>query len=266
MLKKGLIVGLGLLLLAGLFFGRSYVSTIWDEGAQMVREAEPIEFQLKRARNLLKEIDPEIRRAMHVTAKAEIEVEQLRDDLTGGEEALADAKSDMMKLKDFYDSGETYFYVGTRSYNRDQVKRDLKNRFAKFQTKEATVDKLQKILNAREKGLDAAHEKLAEMKNAKNQLEIEIENLDAQLKLVRVNETASRVNFDDSKLSQTKELVQDIRTRIDIQEKFLNADTDFDNLIPLDAEDSDDVNISDEIADYFGDGRADIEEIARSLK
>lgn len=265
MLKKVLIVGAGVLLLAGLFcapFTRSHIMTMWGKGSQMVSEMETIEYQLERARHLLSQIDPEIRQANHTIAKQQIEVEQLRDDVSDNTAVLNGMREDMVTMKSHYDSGESVILIGTRSYTRDRVRKDLKARFTKFQTKEATVDKMQKILEAREKGLDAAHQKLAEMRNAKSQLEIQIENLEARLEMVRLAETSSKVNFDDSTLSQTKELVQHIKTRIDVAEKVVNADTDFSSdLIPLeDAEDE--VDISDEIADYFGEGRAELEALA----
>ncbi len=47
-----------------------------------------------------------------------------------------------------------------KSYDMEQVKKDLNDRFKHFQTQEATTDKLEKILEARERNLEAARRKL----------------------------------------------------------------------------------------------------------
>ena len=46
----------------------------------------------------------------------------------------------------------------------------------------------------------------------------EVENLEAQMKMVEVAQTASEFNFDDSQLSRTRKLLDDIRTRVEVAE------------------------------------------------
>ena len=91
--------------------------------------------------------------------------------------------------------------------------------------KEATLGKLRQILAARESGLNAGREKLKAMQAAKTQLEVDVANLEARLEMVKVAQTTSDFNFDDSRLSRTKELVKDIGARIDVAEKLVNAET-----------------------------------------
>src|SRR5205823_1627923 len=108
------------------------------------------------------------------------------------------------------------------------------SRFERYKTKEATTDKLSKILEARERGLQAAREQLTAMRSAKRQLEEEVANLEARLKMVEVAKTSSELNIDDSHLARTRELLGEIGTRIDVQAKLLDANTNLSDEIQLD--------------------------------
>jgi len=75
-----------------------------------------------------------------------------------------------------------------------------------------------------------------------------IENLEARLKMVEVAQTTSIFNFDDSHLARTRELVQDIQTRIDVAERLIGAERNFHDRIPLEEPEVEDV--SDQITEY----------------
>ena len=90
MVKKSLVVGGVIVLLLGLFFGRdaiSYSKTSLGWVRQSVKDAVPVEFELTRARDMIKGLTPEIRHNMHVIATEEVEVQGLRENLA--------ARSDM---------------------------------------------------------------------------------------------------------------------------------------------------------------------------
>ncbi|MEQ8788258.1 MAG: hypothetical protein RIC55_18260 [Pirellulaceae bacterium] len=270
MLKKGLIVGAGLLLLLGLFgvpYTRSHLMTAWEQGKEFVNEAESIRSQLNRAEYLIKDITPEIHRCEHLVAKNDVDIEHRREELAKVNERLVQQKADIDRLNEHLEGGGGTFYVGTDSYTEGRVRQDLRLRFEKYKTSEATRDKLDMILTAREKALNAAREKLGEMRAAKSQLEVQVANLEARLEMVEVAQTASNINIDDSHLAQTKEFVESIKTRIDVAEKMVNADTSFGDLIPLEKEDEEaDSDISKEIAEYFSEGDGGTINLAKASK
>lgn len=250
MVKKMLLAGAGLVLLLGLFFGRSHVSTTVGMVRETVKESMPVDFEIKRAREMIKELEPEIRRNMHLIAKEEVEVTHLREHLTTAEEQLAQAKADILRLKGDLERGESYYvYVG-RSYTANQVENDLANRWDRFKVKEATVENLHKVLEAREARLTAAQEKLKTMLAAREQLLVDVENLEARLTMLEVAQASSNINLDDSHLARTKELIQDIGTRIDVAERMVNADVELPGQIQLDEPQQEDV--LEEITRHFG--------------
>jgi hypothetical protein len=98
---------------------------------------------------------------------------------------------------------------------------------------------------------------------AKRNLEVDIENLEARLKMVEVAQTTSDFNFDDSQLSRTKELLTEISDRIEVAERLVNADTNFHDRIPLEEPDAD-RDIRKEVANYFGERRGEVESLVQS--
>jgi septal ring factor EnvC (AmiA/AmiB activator) len=253
MVKKGLIIGAAVVVLLGLFFGRdalSHVKTAAGWVHQSVHDAVPVEFELSRARQMITDLDPEIHRNMHLIAKEEVEVTHLRRQLDDAETALTKNRTDIERLNTDLRRGDSNFVYCGKTYTTKQVENDLTRRFESYKVKEATISKLTQVLAARERGLDAAREKLKAMQAAKGQLEVDVENMEARLEMVKVAQSTSEFNFDDSQLARTKELCRDIAARIDVAEKLVNAETTYPGQINLDEEESS-TSISDQIMAYF---------------
>ncbi|MGE0761579.1 MAG: hypothetical protein AB7O38_31495 [Pirellulaceae bacterium] len=213
---------------------------------------------------MIRGLVPEIEKNMHLIAREETEVAKLERQVTKAEEQLAKDRHDIQRLKTDLDRGSEVFVYAGRNYSSKQVKEDLINRFDQFRTKEATTDSLHKILTARQQSLLAAREKLEGMLAAKRQLEVDVENLEARVKMVEVAQTTSDFNFDDSQLSRTKELISEISDRIEVAERLVNADNKLRDRIPLDEVSPSERNITDEITNYFGEGRAELEAFVKN--
>lgn len=252
MLKK---IVLGILiagLLGGLLLGKgafSYLTTGYERASQTVQESVPLEFQIDRARKMVRDLEPEIRRSMHVIAKEEVEVESLNKRIEAAEAKASKEKADIIRLQSDLQSGHSVFRYAGNQYSKEEVKQDLSRRFARFKTSDATLGSLADMRDARQRNLDAAREKLATMMSAQRQLQVEVENLEAKLKLVEVAQASSDLKLDDSQLARAKELIGEIRTRLEVAAKLANADTNYSEEIPLNEPDSE--NITDQVADYF---------------
>lgn len=252
MLKKVGMVGGAAFLLLALLFGRdtcSYITTSMGWVRQSVRDAIPVEMDIARAREMVKNLDPEIERNMHLIAKEEVDVKGLKDQLVSGEKQLAKNKADIERLTKDLKRGDSNFVYCGKSYTSRQVETDLTQRFETYKVKAATLGKLEQIIAARERGLSAGREKLKAMQAAKTQLEVDVANLEARMEMVRVAQTTSEFNFDDSRLARTKELVKGIGARIEVAEKLVNAETTYPGQIDL--EEAPTTNIAEQITQYF---------------
>jgi len=252
MLRKGLVAGGALALLLGLFFGRdvfSYVKTSFGWVKTSVRDSVPVQFELERARKMIQDLDPEISQHKRQIAREELDLQKLTAQVADEQAKLTKCWSEIQTLKTDLSRGDSNYSYAGRTYTVKQVETDLTNRFDRYQTKDATVQKLRKILDARERGLTAAQEKLKAMIAAKRQLEVEVENLEARLKMVEVAKAANEFVIDDSQLSRTRQLLSDIESRIEVDAQMVNAEELVQDEIPLETP-AENVKILDRIAAY----------------
>jgi len=263
MLKKALFVVGGLGLLGTLFFGRdcaSYIGTSIGWARQSISENVPIGFQIDRAREMCDKLDKPIERNMHLIAKEEVAAERLAKEIERAEAKINKEESDMLKLRTDLSDGQQFYVYAGRKYTKKQVETDLTRRLARFKTNRETLDSLRQTHQARLRGLDAARLKLAEMQAAQRQLQVDVENLAARQKMVEVAQTASDINVDDSRLGRAKELVGELRTRLEVAERIVNAEGTYQGEIPLDDAQAED--IVDAVGAYFEDAHLPTEEIA----
>jgi chromosome segregation ATPase len=252
MLKRMILSGAAVSALGMFFLGRdamSYVGTSLGWIKDSVKNSVPIDFEIQRARRMIKDLVPDIRSNMQLIAKEEVEVEHLDQQIAGGTARLDRERGEIMRLKGDLASNRKQFEYAGRRYDANQVKTDLAHRFERYKTNDATLTSLQEMHRARERSLEAARQKLQNMLAVKRQLEVDVEHLEARLKMVETAQTTSNYNFDDSQLSRAKQLVSDLRTRLDVAERLVNSESEFQGKIPLEETTSE--NILDEVTDYF---------------
>jgi chromosome segregation ATPase len=245
-------VGGGVFLASLLLFGRnavSYIRTSANCVKESVENAVPIDFQIDHARNMIKDLVPEVRKNMHIIAKEEVEVKRLEEQIAGAEANLAKEKQQILRLKTDLAAAKKVLQYAGRDYTVDEVKTDLANRFERYKTNEATLASLKEIRLARERSLGAARQKLEGMMAAKRQLQVDVENLEARTQMLAAAQTTSNYQFDDSQLGRAKELVSNLRTRLDVAEKLVNSEVYYQGEIPVDKVAPE--NIADQVSEYF---------------
>ncbi|MEZ6070151.1 MAG: hypothetical protein R3C10_07685 [Pirellulales bacterium] len=252
MIKKIVIATVAGTLVTGFFFGRdaaSYVCTSAGQVRDSVRNSVPVEFEIERARKMVQNLVPDIRKNMHLIAKEEVEVERINEQIARAEEDQAKQKAELMTLQTDLKSGAGVFQYAGRSYSKEQVKVDLSRRFNRYKTQDVTLASLREMRDAREQSLTAAQDKLQNMLAAKRELGVQLESLEAKLRMVEAKQAASDFAVDDSQLSRAKQLVSDLRTRLDVAERLVDSEGQIIDEIPLDEETPDD--IVDQVTEYF---------------
>ncbi len=263
MIKKTILTTAAILLAAAMLFGRNtigYIRTSLGYVHDSVQNSVPVGFEIDHARQMIQDLAPEVRKNMHVIAKEEVDVQRLEEQIANCESKLAKDKEQILRLKtDLATKKENYQY-GSRNYTVAEVKTDLANRFERYKTAEATLTSLRQIHDARLKSLAAAREKLEGMLAQKRQLQVEVENLEARNQMVAAAQTTSNYQFDDSQLGRVKEMVQNVKTRLEVSEKLVSAESEYQGEIPLDK--ATPQNIVDQVGDYFGGKNPDTKAVA----
>jgi hypothetical protein len=236
--KWGVMGTVGLGLLGGMLFGKdiiSYAKSSAKSVRNVVKDSVPIDFELRRARDLLEEIIPEMQTNIRVIAQEEVEVAALKGEISKAKEGLNDEQSKIKILRVALDQPRTQYAFAGRNYSHDEVKHDLAARFERFKEGEVVLASKVKVLEARERSLDAAREQLAKTASQKRILESKIEALTGQYRLVKAASTgSSNLQMDNSKLAQTEKLIVQIQKRLDVAERVLAAESKFVEQIPVD--------------------------------
>ena len=252
MIRKMVLTGGALALLSSVTLGVplfSYARCGVDWLRSSANDAMPLEWELKRARQMIADLKPEIEVNATRIAREKVDVSRLVKQLEETNTNLAQGRADIERLSEDLGSEVQVYSYGGRTYTSAQVKNDLSNRFKRFKTRSATADKLEQMLSAREASLRAAQERMEAMLSARRQLEVEVENLQARLGALRVAQTSSQLNLDDSQLARTRELLDEIATRIDVAEETMSVDAEY--FGEIDLEEPSDESLLDDISAFF---------------
>ena len=250
--KLGLIGVTGFGLLGGLLFGRDAVSYVKSSAKGVrtaVKETVPIEFELRRARDLLEDIIPEMQANIRLIAEEEVEVAALKGEIAKNREGLNDEQSKIKTLRASLEQPRAQYCFAGRNFTHDEVKTDLAARFERYKESEVVLASKGKVLQAREKSLDAARQMLAKTTSEKRILENRIEALASQYRLVRAAAAGSKIQVDNSKLAQTEKLIAQIQKRLDVAERILAHESRFVESIPVDTVVEEDLVA--QVDDYF---------------
>ncbi|MCG6157822.1 hypothetical protein [Rubinisphaera margarita] len=261
MIKKAIFGGLLLMGASTFVFGNAawtYMKTAGSEIRQSVKSQVPIEFEVRRAQQLVEDLVPEIRQAMHVIAEQQVEVETLHRAVNSRQDQLTKQKDAILALRENLDTGDTQYVIAGRSYSQQQVEKDLATRFRRFKMAEETLTREQEILTARQSSLASNEEHLATLISTKKDLEAQLAQLDARMRSVKAAESISESTLlDDSRLQKAKGLIAELNKQLDIKERLLETETDSAGLIPVESDLEPEVDITTEIDTYFEDDLAD---------
>ena len=207
----------------------SYAETATNALRESVRGKIPIEFELKRAGRLIKEIEPEITECKRDVARAEVELEHLVTQVARLEKRVSRQEG---KLK----SGCTLLGAATpasyelsgRHYSRRRIELDLERTFEAYKNNKALLKGKKMLIERQSTAVEAARGKLDAVRAEKVRLDHTIATLKAQSRQVEALAASSqRFDLDDTALSKAKEVLAKVKMRLDVAQKMIEDDIYF---------------------------------------
>jgi chromosome segregation ATPase len=208
------------LLGAAYFLGfGSHMSTVWKHVTRSVQHQVPPEFEIARIHDQLDQIEPDIRRSLSGLAEESVAVDNLRTDIADARVRLEKQKKVVLTMKADLETGaRTVSYRGI-SLTADELRDRLTQEFDAYKAAEKALKAKEDVLKAKQAGLDAAKQKIAAMRTAKETLEAELAKTEADLKMVQLKETESKFQIDDTRLSAIKQSMRNLKDRVASMEK-----------------------------------------------
>ena len=195
----------------------------------------PIEFELKRARDLLEEIIPEMHAQIRLIAQEEVEVAALKGEMDTSRQMLISESDRIHALKDALEANQVTYQFGAREFSHNDVKTDLVARFARYKEAEVVLASKKRLLSTRENSLNAAMALLEKTKSQKRLLKDKVSTLEGRFRVAKAQAVGStRLNLDNTKLTQAEKLINHINKRLDVAERVLAHESRFVETIPVD--------------------------------
>jgi len=235
MLKKvviaGLAVAVGVAVLAWL--SPKLISTIRYTAEQAVQSAEdavPLETEIGRLRSEVKRLENDEHTYYSQVAKQAVEVDKLRKDV---DDTMANMDKQWSNIeamrKDLGDTERTSFKYGARKFGRDEVTEQLARDFKSYENCEKELKAKKELLSAADKSLAASEDQLGSLKGTRKDMQTELEQLEADLKLVRLKEAQTNLVVNDTDYGQVKSDIGKLRDKIATRQKALDYQGKFAN-------------------------------------
>ncbi len=242
MIKKAIIGGAIVLGLSYLLLGTSvfsYIQSAYQSAVRAVDQNVPIDAKIEHAKNLIEQLESELKQDVHTWAEAKAELKTLQPKVDDLQDKIAQHK-DMLTREQAYLEGETATFVSKRDgtfYTEQEVLRSRNKRVLLLEGLQERLTILQSLQDARAKKVTNIQARIEGKKEAKETARIRLANLEAKLELVRAHQTELDENVDGSTVGQLNELVSSLEGKVTTEEEkteLLRADSS--QTIPLEVE------------------------------
>jgi septal ring factor EnvC (AmiA/AmiB activator) len=260
LLKLSVLGAVGVAALGYFVFGdhaTSYLSTVTGSVRENVRGKIPVEFEIKRAEKLVRAIEPELNTCKRDVACAEVELENLERDVDRLEDDVAKAEK-KLKAGGAVVCADARGAIPARLVSQNLANRrfelDLertfdvyRNNVAILRGKKALIERQGKAVAAARARLDAVRSEQARLTDMIGMLKTQKAQLDA------LAAGSRRFDLDDSNLSKAKQVLTEVKKRLDVAQRMIEDETFFAG--GSDEHSRPDRDIGKEIREYF-DGPA----------
>ncbi len=236
----GIVVGTGL---------GSYVRSSGRMLKSAMKDAVPIEFEIQRAKDSLEGLVPAAQEALRDVAREEVEVASLEKEIVNERDLVAVEGAKVQKLRNTLNTQLTAYHIGGREYRRQDLVDELSRRFDSLKTAEMLLGGKEDLLRNRHRALDGAVQKLENTRRARLELASQIAGLEGQYRLLQTQASGTQFHIDDSKLSQTLNIIAELKKRLAVAQRVLAREAQFVEAIPVDA--PNESNVVESVDAYF---------------
>lgn len=218
------LAGLGFLAF-GTSFG-SYFGTAASSVHESIESAIPVEFEIKRAENLILQIDPQIETCKRDVARAEVELAELQQSVTKLEQSCGHEEKRLLTgARLLGGEGDASVTLCSDASTRRRVERDLQRTVDSFQNNKKILETKRTLIARQTEAVEVAKQRLAAVRQEKDILSDQVRSLRTQQHWIEsMGASQKRFDLDDSALSQAKEALTKVQKRLDIAQKMLEND------------------------------------------
>ncbi len=227
LLSSAVLGGAGFLFLGTDF--PSYLGTMASSVREGVAGAIPVEIELKRAEGLIRQIDPQIDTCKRDLARAEVDLEALQQSVVHLEKVV-DAEEKKLKVgaRLLSGDGDGEVQLAADFGQRRRVSSDLARTKDSYVNNVAILKTKRTLIDRQTRAVDAAKQRLLAVRTERVALEDQVQSLKTQqMQIEALTAHSSRFDLDSTALSQAKEVIANVKKRLDVAQRMLENDIVF---------------------------------------
>src|SRR5262245_2165102 len=197
------LVALGIFTVSALKHG--WWRVVKEHGSGVFKSNVPTEVQLERVKGLIKDLDGEIAKGWTPIATRELDIKNLKKDVEVRTSNLERVRAEMQFAAKALEDKVQRISYNNKDQTPAQVRKALGRDLAAYKGLSRELEANTKLLAAWERDLDAMKANQDEMRNKKAELETQVAQIEADLKVLKLAETKSNMPVGDrSKLDEIK--------------------------------------------------------------
>lgn len=205
----------------------SYSRTFISQVQERAKEQVPVEFEIKRLKDEVSQLIPDLRKNLSIVAEQMASVERLEKEIATTQSNLERQKTVLLKMANDLETPETNYIYEGKAYSRDQVARKMELDWKSYRIAQTELRNKEQFLDIKRRELDNAKAKLDSIRDQERSLRLEIAELEAEFSSVKLAQTKNRFAVDDSRLGEVKKSIEDLRLRLEKEKKLASLEAEY---------------------------------------
>jgi chromosome segregation ATPase len=214
MLKKLLIAAVAVIAGMVVLSKVTHISPkVWfGDCCHSIKNMVPLDVQFKQLNNEIGNIDKDIKKNIGRVAAMEEEVNKFEQQVAAQRTHLSDLRADIRSMRTSLEDRAVV------KFDSSDLTRKLDRAVTEYTCLKEKNKIHEKVLGEKKRALETAHNRLTEMVNEKEKLTLLSARLAGHLEAVKMQQTGTPVEFDDSAIARCHELANDIESRLNTAE------------------------------------------------
>jgi chromosome segregation ATPase len=203
--------------------------SVWfKDCCRAIKNSVPPETKLKQLKAEIDNIDRDINKNLSRLAHLRVETDQFEAELQAKRDRQAALRADMHNIDKLLDERTQTVVFHDRKVGADDLARRLDMATIEFNGLKEQIKYREQHLAEKKRMLDAAMDRITEMKNTKEKLRVTAARLETQLETVKMKQMQNQVvDFDESAVSQAQQTAKEIETQLQVAEETMKLKAQF---------------------------------------
>jgi chromosome segregation ATPase len=173
-----------------------------------------LDYQIRRAEGLIAQLDPAIKKDQEKLAREKVELGEMEETLAKDKVAIQKKHERLVALRNQFGKGEQL--VSINPGKRNELARELSQLKIMDRKHEVT----QKIFEARKQRFESLRDKVTQMVDSKETMQLRLDEMKAELEAVRMNEAhEGKYSVDDGEFKAVEDLLKDITKEVKVRKE-----------------------------------------------